>query len=159
MKKQIFALCLCVFALSAAYAAVDPVSSERLELKAGWNLVTLTRPIVEEHVVRFLGLHPVTLSADGARYVRCADRNDIRIGVGYWIFSQKDQEIEFAHDQAQKTWTTAGLSAGWNLIGVAKDSTWQADAGEIWQWRNGVFSLVAKDKLKSGDAYFVIYEK
>ncbi|MBP5638831.1 MAG: hypothetical protein J6X55_05110 [Victivallales bacterium] len=159
MKNRILAMCLCVCAFTSVFAAVDPISSEKLELKAGWNLVTLTRPIVEEHIIKFLGFQPMTLDADKVGYVRCMDKKDIQIGVGYWVFSKKDETIEFTHDQNAKVWDTAGLTEGWNLIGVAKDSKWQKPATVIWQWNNGRFSLVDKDNLKSGKAYFVNYEK
>ena len=110
MKKQVLALCLSIFAFTAVFAAVDPVSSDKLELKAGWNLVTLTRPIVEEHISKFLSLQPMMLDADKVRYVRCTDKKDILVGVGYWVFSQDDVTVEFTHDQSQKKWKAVSFS-------------------------------------------------
>jgi len=56
MKKHL--LILCLLASLFAMAAVDPVSSQKLELKPGWNLVTLTQPIADESATLFLSLKP-----------------------------------------------------------------------------------------------------
>ena len=154
MQKYILVLFL--LASSAIFAAVDPISSQRLELKPGWNLVTLTRPITSESAERFLALQPMKLDADNKCYVRCTSEDDIKVGVGYWIFSKTAQPpIYLVHDQSQTTWVTATLTQGWNLIGVANNSNWMIQATDIWQWLNDKFQRISKEELTIGEAYWV----
>ena len=47
------------------------------------------------------------------------------------------------------------MNNGWNLVGVADNSTWMNQATDIWQWLNGKFQKVSKEELKAGKAYFV----
>ena len=144
------------FFYSAIFAAVDPISSQKLELKPGWNLVTLTRPITAESAERFLALHPMKLDADNKCYVRCTSKDVLKVGVGYWIFSRTTQPpIDLVHEQSQTTWETAILTQGWNLIGVANNSTWMPKATDIWQWLNGKFQKVSKEDPTVGNAYWV----
>ena len=154
MRKQL--LMLGLLASLSAFAAVDPVSSQKLELKPGWNLVTLTRPIVAESVTLFLSLKPLMLDAWNKCYVRCTSKDDIKIGVGYWIFSRTEQPpIDLVHEQTQTSYETAGLTNGWNLVGMANNSTWMSQADEIWQWLDGMFQTIAKEELPTGGAYWV----
>ena len=153
MKKQllIFGLLICL----VASAAVKPVSSQIIVLKPGWNLVTLERPVIETDMAKFLSLKPMMFNAEGKCYVQCTAEADIKIGTGYWIFSKTGRTLEFVKDQNKTTWETTGLMEGWNLVGVADNSTWQDQATEIWQWLNGKFRKVAKEKLVLGKAYWV----
>ena len=130
-----------------AFAAVDPVSSQKLEL---------TRPIADESATFFLSLKSMMLDTKNKCYVRCASKDDIKIGVGCWIFSKTAQPaIDLVHDQAQTSYETAGLTEGWDLIGVADNSTWMNQAIEIWQWLNGKFQAITKEELTAGEAYWV----
>ena len=149
-------LILCLLASFFAFAAIDPVSSQMLELKPGGNLVTLTRPIADESATLFLSLKPMMLDTKNKCYVRCASKDDLKVGVGYWIFSRTEQSpIDLVHDQAQTSYETAGLAVGWNLIGVADNSTWMNQAIEIWRWLNGKFQTITKEELTTGEAYWV----
>ncbi|MBO4619967.1 MAG: hypothetical protein J5654_07640 [Victivallales bacterium] len=137
-------------------AAVVPASSQTLELKRGWNLVTLTHPITAESALRFLALQPMTLDADKKSYVRCTSKDELKVGVGYWIFSPTAQPpIDLVHDRSQTSYETAGLTADWSLIGVAKESSWQGEATDIWQWLDGCFQKISKEGLTEGNAYWV----
>jgi len=153
MKKHLLILCLllCV----AASAAVKPINSQTIVLKPGWNLVTLERPIIAADAERFIALKPMTMDSAKKSYVFCSDKNKLKIGTGYWIFSKTAQTIELTRDQSQTTWETAGLGKGWNLIGVADNSTWMNQVTDIWQWLNGKFQKVSNAELAGGKAYFV----
>jgi len=48
--------------------------------------VTLIRPITAESAERFLVLQPMKLDADNKCYVRCANKDDLKVGVG--LFSE-----------------------------------------------------------------------
>ena len=153
MKKHLLILCLllCV----AASAAVKPINSQTIVLKPGWNLVTLERPVIAADAERFIALKPITLDAAQKSYVFCSDKDKLKIGTGYWIFSKTAQTIELTRDQSQTTWETTELGNGWNLIGVADNSTWMNQATDIWQWLDGKFQKVSKEELAGGKAYFV----
>jgi len=88
--------------------------------------------------------------------VRCASKDDLKVGVGYWIFSRTEQPpIDLVHEQAQTNYEIAGLTEGWNLVGMADNSTWLNQAIEIWQWLNGKFQTITKEELTTGEAYWV----
>ena len=136
-------------------AAVVPKSVQTLELKPGWNLVTLTRPIVESDVSKFLDIRPMTLDADRKCYVLCASAEDLRIGVGYWVFAGEDvQPVELTQDLSQTSWETVTLSQGWNLLGVAENSDWQSQSAQVWQWLNGHFQKISKTEVTMGEGYW-----
>ena len=154
MKKYLLILCLlfCV----AASAAVKPINSQTIVLRPGWNLVTLERPIIATDAERFIALKPITLDATQKCYVLCIDKDALKVGTGYWIFSKTAQTIELTRDQSQTTWETTGLGNGWNLVGVADNSTWMNQATDnIWQWLNGKFQKVSKAELTGGKAYMI----
>ena len=157
MKKYLLILCLlfCV----AASAAVKPINSQTIVLRPGWNLVTLERPIIATDAERFIALKPITLDATQKCYVLCIDKDALKVGTGYWIFSKTAQTIELTRDQSQTTWETTGLGNGWNLVGVADNSTWMNQATDnIWQWLNSKFQKVSKAELTGGKAY-IVYQK
>ena len=153
MKRH---LLLLVFgACLAAFAAVKPINSQMIVLKPGWNLVTLERPIVASDAEQFLALRPMMLNAARKCLVCCEDREMLKIGAGYWIHVNEAKTLELMRDQSQTTWETVGLRRGWNLVGVADNSTWQTQATEIWQWADGKFQIITKDELVEGKAYWV----
>ena len=153
MKNYLLILCL-LFCLTT-FAAVKPINSQKIVLRPGWNLVTLERPVVAADAERFLALKPMTLDPARKSYVYCTSKDNIKIGPGYWIYSKTAQTIELSRNQSQTNWETANMANGWNLIGVADNSTWQNQATDIWQWLNGKFMRVSKDELVAGKAYFV----
>ena len=153
MKKHLLILCL-LFCITA-FAAVMPITSQKIVLKPGWNLVTLERPVIAADAERFLALRPMTLDAARKCYVYCTSKDNIKIGTGYWIFSKTAQTIELRRDTSQTVWETAALTKGWNLIGVADNSTWQDQATDIWQWLNGNFQTITNEELTTGEAYWV----
>lgn len=152
MKRQLWA----IFALAAFVALADvvPTASQTLNLQAGWNLVTLKRPITQEEVNKFLNLRPIRLDTEKQCYVRCAGVSDIQVGVGYWIYFTGGEPVELALDLTQASWQTAGLGSNWSLVGVATNSNWQNGASAIWQWQNDYFREIAKGDLIDGKAYF-----
>ena len=153
MKRLLmtFFVMMCV----AAAAAVKPANSQTITLKPGWNLVTLERPVVDTDMAKFLLLKPMTLDATGKCYVRCMEKADIKIGAGYWIHSDTEQAVELVTDKDKTSWETATLTNGWNLIGVADNSTWQSQAAVIWQWKDGRYQRVSPAELTAGVAYMV----
>ena len=153
--RQFLTILLFGCALSV-FGAVVPGSSQKLELKPGWNLVTLTRPIVNASAEYFLSLRPMTLDIDTKCYVRCTSKDDLKVGVGYWIFSRTEQPPkDLVHDQTQTSYETAVPIGGWNLIGVAGNSTWMNQVTVIWQWLDGKFQTITKAELTTGEAYWV----
>ncbi len=155
MTMKRLMMILFVMTCVAAIAAVKPVSSQTITLKPGWNLVTLERPVVEADMAKFLSLKPMKLDATGKCYVRCMEMADIKIGAGYWIYSNTERAVEFVTDQDKTSWETATLTSGWNLIGVADKSTWQSQAAVIWAWKDGQFQKVSQAELTAGVAYMV----
>ena len=156
-RKNWVALAVVLFAGSVLLqAAVVPKSTQTVELKPGWNMVTLEHPIVDDMEAKsFLALQPMTLDAETKSYVRCTSLADLKIGVGYWVFSANGQEIQLTKDQSQTTWETATLKPGWNLLGVADNSDWQSQAAAVWQWLNGQFQKIPKTAVKTGEGYWV----
>ena len=154
MNRRLLTFGLATFLCLVGFAAVEPVASQKMELKPGWNLVTIQFPVVEADLERFLALQPMTLDAVTKSYVRCTSLADLKIGVGYWVFSANGQEIQLTKDQSQTSWETATLKSGWNLLGVADNSAWQSQAAQVWQWLNGHFQKISKTALTSGEGYW-----
>ncbi len=63
-----------------AQAAVVPSSKQMLELKPGWNLVTLTKPLdpMPGNVQKFLSLKPMRYDDACGAYVVCNDSENLR---------------------------------------------------------------------------------
>jgi hypothetical protein len=155
MTMKNYLLILCLLFCFTTFAAVKPINSQKIVLRPGWNLVTLERPVIAADAERFLALKPMTLDPARKSYVYCTSKDSIKIGTGYWIYSKTAQTIEMRRDTNQTAWETAALTKGWNLVGVADNSTWQDQATDIWQWLNGKFKRVSNDELVAGKAYFV----
>jgi hypothetical protein len=117
--------------------------------------VTLLRPVVADDAERFLALRPMTLDTAQESYFPCSAPDDLKIGTGYWVFSPREQTLKLYRNQNMTTWETASLDSGWNLLGVADNSTWMDQASEIWQWQNGMFQTITKEELTPGEAYWV----
>ena len=156
-RKNWIALAVVLFAVcTLLQAAVVPSSSQKLELKQGWNLVTLKKPIVNDSAEDFLSLQPMTLDDETKCYVRCTSKDDLKVGVGYWIFSPTEQPPkDLVHDQTQTSYETAAPTGVWNFLGVADSSTWMDQAAAIWQWLDGKFQTITKEELKAGNAYWI----
>ena len=156
-RKNWIVLAVVLFAVcTLLQAAVVPQAPQTLELKPGWNLVTLEHPIVDDIEAKsFLALQPMTLDAVAKSYVRCTSLADLKIGAGYWVFAVNEQEIQLTKDQSQTSWETAALKSDWNLLGVADNSDWQGQAAAIWQWLNGHFQKISITELTSGEGYWV----
>ena len=59
------------------------------------------------------------------------------------------------YDVKQTTWSTPAIAPGWNLIGFLESSSWQGTVTAVYQWINGSFQEVDKNKLTVGTAYCV----
>ena len=151
MKTRLLVLALCLLSIMAF---ADVILVPGVELRAGWNLVTLRCPIAQEDVATLLSLGPMRFDAANQCYVRCASASDIKVGVGYWVFIS-GTPVLLPPDQTQNSWQTAGWSgSGWQLLGAATNSSWQPQATELWQWRNGNFQKIAVGDLAIGQAYW-----
>ena len=155
MKRHL--LILCLLGSISVFSAVGPVSIQKIELKHGWNLVTLTRPVIEASQGTFLLFQPMTYNPVRKCYVRCTHKEELKIGVGYWVYVDNAQPLELINDLGQATWQTAALTRGWNLIGMTDNSSWQNQATIIWQWKDGKFKIITKEDLTVGQAYWVMY--
>ena len=136
MKGRIQLFVLGVFLCMTSFSAVVPVSTLTLQLKSGWNLVTLTRPLetMQSNVNKFLSLKPLSCDRKSSAYVFCNHAEDLKPGVGYWIFSSKSQMVELALDPTQ-TAVQPTLKSGWNLVGMIDGATWPQSAVVIWGWK------------------------
>lgn len=139
-----------------AYAAVEPKASQKLQLKIGWNLVTIVKPLADanQNIEKFLALYPYTIDTATNSYVRCTTKDDIKVGIGYWIYvsdlSQTTSELVL--DVTQNSWITTDATASWNLLGYAEKSSWQSKIPQIWQWQDGRFQLINSSELPYGYA-------
>ena len=138
-------------------AAVVPSSKQTLELKAGWNLVTLTKPLdsMPSNIQKFLELKPIRYDADYRTYVFCVRGEDVKAGVGYWVFSREKKTVELALDTTQ-TAAEPSLKKGWNLVGMTDGAAWVNSVTTIWGWQDGSFKLLEKKDLKAGIAYWIL---
>ena len=158
MNRRLLTFGLVAFLCLVGFAAVEPVASQKLELKPGWNLVTIQFPVVEADLERFLALQPMRLDAARKCFVRCVRKSEVKVGAGYWVYSRGAQTVELTQDQSQTAWSTMPLSSGWNLIGVASQSAWQGRASVIWQWLDGGYQVVSPAELTAGSAYWATSE-
>ena len=151
MKIQLFVIGIIICLIS--FSAVVPVSTQTLQLRFGWNLVTLTWPLesMQSNVDKFLSLKPMAYDGDRRCYVACNRADDLNAGYGYWIFSRKSQTVELALDPNQAA-VQPNLKAGWNLVGMTNGASWPKSAVVIWGWKNGRFVIVDKTKLQTGHA-------
>ena len=157
--NRVSVLLMAVIMLSVCVqAAVVPSSKQTLELKAGWNLVTLTKPLdsMSSNVQKFLALRPVRYDVGYGTYVFCERGEDVKAGVGYWVFSREKKTVELALDTTQ-TASEPSLKKGWNLVGMTDGASWPDSATAIWGWENGNFKLLEKKDLKAGNAYWAFF--
>lgn len=149
-----------LFISIVAFAAPQPISTQIIELKPGWNLVTITRPLDDayKNIERFLDLHPFMLDKEHKAYVRCLEKNDVKVGVGYWVFSKTATTVELTQDVTQTTWDTADVSQSWNLIGQAETSAWKDKVSSIYKWEDGRFQSISSSELKVGSAYWTFLD-
>ena len=139
-------------------AAVVPSSKQTLELKPGWNLVTLMKPLDSKPVnlQKLLELKLVRYDVDCGAYVFCDRSEDVKAGVGYWVFSQKKQTIELALDVDSAVMQPT-VTKGWNLVGMTDGASWPDSAVAIWGWQDGSFKPIEKKDLKVGNAYWAFF--
>ena len=129
--------------------------SQIIPLQPGWNLVTLTQPIINESAIHFLALNPMRFDTEKQCFVRCLSNADVQVGMGYCIFSIGTKTLQLTLDKAQSSWTTVGLNTGWNLIGLTDSSNWMNQASSIWQWDNDKFQRISLEDLTVGNVYWV----
>ncbi len=155
--NRVRVLLMAVLLLSVcAQAAVVPESVQTLKLRAGWNLVTLTKPLesMQSNVAKFLNLKPMRLDDNMRSYI-VSNAENLKAGVGYWIFSETKQTLELALDVTPAS-AQPSLKQGWNLVGMTKGATWPSSASDIWAWQNGCFKRIEKKDLQTGLAYWVL---
>ena len=108
------------------------------------------------NVQKFLSLKPVRFNVGFWAYVFCERAEDVKAGVGYWVFSHEKQTVELALDVNQ-TVVQPSVEKGWNLVGMTDGSAWADSATAIWGWVNGSFKLLEKKDLKVGNAYWALF--
>ena len=126
-----------------------------IALVPGWNLVTLKLPILENAKETFLELRPMQFDGGSHSFIRCTSADDLKIGLGYWIFSVDERKLKLARDMEQTGWDSPTLVQGWSLLGVDDKSTWQGEASTARQWLDGRFQNIDNYSLKPGQAYWV----
>lgn len=144
MRKCFLVLAFLMFL--SAFAGVHPSSGQRWDLAPGWSLMTLTRPIIAADIPKFLALRPMRFDPVRRSYIQCTKPEDIKIGVGYWIFVKTEKILGLTHDLTQIEWETVEMTDGWNLVGVTDDSILKSEGVDaIWQWQNGNSQAVFPD--------------
>ena len=120
-------------------------------------MVTLTKPLdsMPNNIQKFLELRPVRYDADYRTYVFCVQGEDVKAGVGYWVFSREKKTVELALDTTQ-TAAEPSLKKGWNLVGMTDGAAWVNSVTTIWGWQDGSFKLFEKKDLKAGIAYWIL---
>ncbi len=138
-------------------AAVEPSSTQTLDLEFGWNLVTLKRPLLSKHgnYEAFLALKPLVFNNKLHTYVICRKADDVKAGIGYWIFCTQPKTVTLMHDVTQAEFQPV-LQEGWNLVGMFDGATWPESAKAIWAWEDARFKPITKAELKVGQAYWVL---
>ena len=133
-----------------------PQPTQILELRPGWNMVTVTKPLASkpDGVHKFLELKPIMQDVEHQVFVMCGKEADVKAGVGYWVFSRQSQTVELVQDKEQSVQKTEWQS-GWNFVGMTEDASWIETATSIWTWRNGRFVPVEKEDLQVGKAYWI----
>ena len=157
--NRVSVLLMVVIMLSlCVQGAVVPVSTQTLELKPGWTLVTLMKPLDSKPVnlQKLLELKLVRYDVDCGAYVFCDRSEDVKAGVGYWVFSQKKQTIELALD-VDSAVVQPTVTKGWNLVGMTDGASWPDSAVVIWGWQDGSFKPIEKKDLKVGNAYWAFF--
>ena len=159
---SVFVMAVMMLSISATGAVVPSTEAEqRLQLKPGWNLVTLTRPLdsMSGNIDLFLKLKPIEFDVKSNTYKFCSRPEDIKVGVGYWIFCKESKKESFSLDNTQ-TVVQPTLKAGWNLVGMTDGATWPQSAEVIWEWKNGRFVVVKDTKLlEKGKGYWAFINK
>ena len=133
-----------------------PEPTQILELRPGWNMVALSKPLKNkpDGVQKFLSLKPMAMDADHSSIVICGDETAVKAGIGYWVYSRIRQSVELVQDTETPVSQTE-LTPGWNFVGMTEDTSWAESATEIWTWRNGRFVPVEKEDLQVGKAYWI----
>ena len=134
-----------------------PQPTQILELHSGWNMVTVTKPLASkpDGVHKFLELKPIMQDVEHHVLVVCGKEEDVKTGVGYWVFSRQSQTVELVQDKEQAVQKTE-LQSGWNFVGMTEDASWPDSASAIWSWQNGRFVPINNiEDLQVGQAYWI----
>jgi len=113
-----------------------------LTLEPGWNLVSLVRPVTAGSIGQLLAASPLRMQA-GA--VRCTTVDDIKLGIGYWVFTKDRKRIELMPDLSQTAGKDIALAKGWNLVGTSREvPEWLPMAKKMYIWEAGLYLLINK---------------
>ncbi|MCD6411653.1 MAG: hypothetical protein J7L20_04410 [Thermoplasmata archaeon] len=101
-----------------------------LHLKAGWNLVSIPKPITPTDAVTLFNLSwPETAyyyDASSGKWI-----NDCNIIVkpcqAYWVYKTKDEDICIYYDRSTLLPPSQQLYIGWNMIGHIDDTAWSIE--------------------------------
>lgn len=159
---KFFIILFLLFFSFISFASVEPATSTKqtIALKRGWNLVTIAKPLENDdnNIEQFLGLHPFFLDNEHKCYVRCNNKEDVKPGMGYWIFSKTEKTIELTQDITQTKWESPKTRSGWNLIGKTEKSNWHDKASLIWKWTGISFQSITSFNTEVGKAYWIFFE-
>ena len=101
-----------------------------LHLKAGWNLVSIPKPITPTDAVTLFNLSwPETAyyyDASSGKWI-----NDCNIIVkpcqAYWVYKTKNEDICIYYDRSTLLPPSQQLYIGWNMIGHIDDTAWSIE--------------------------------
>ena len=112
---------------------VEPSCSDAdfvLYLKAGWNLVSIPKPIHDVDAVVLFNLS----TSETAYYYDASSGNwindhDIIVKPcqAYWVYKEKDETICIYYDKSILLPPSQQLYPGWNMVGHIDDVAWSID--------------------------------
>ena len=133
-----------------------------IRLKRGWNLLSI--PIIPlnnivETIRNKTCIYIFYWNASLRKYLMT---NEIKIGLGYWIFSVKDVNITIEGIPVYELNIT--LRRGWNLIGTPYINKFKPILPEninpiIFTWNNDIKRYIKADEMIMGSAYWIFVNK
>ena len=134
----------------------NQITTATLELKKGKNLVSIPiLPANPDPKVVFSGIDGevkqwISTDEGDGHYV---EPREVKPFVGYWVYSDRDQAISVTGSPIADD--AVPLNAGWNLIGVAEESTIKKDNGPYEALEFDGLSYKETDILRPNKGYFV----
>jgi len=101
-----------------------------LHLKAGWNLVSIPKPITPTNAVTLFNLSwPETAYYYDASSGEWINDNNIMVKPcqAYWVYKTKDEDICIYYDRSTLLPPSQQLYIGWNMIGHIDDTAWSIE--------------------------------
>jgi hypothetical protein len=144
------------------YATVKYIEGIKMELPAGWSMISLpVTPAVATFGTLFPEAVVVYRYEKGTGYVQVAEEETLEVGMGYWILLNEPQS--FVIKGTEITAYTMPVENGWYMIGgcsmPAQKMITNGNIDVVYGYTQGIgyTRLLELQPLESGKGYWILF--